>query len=132
MMAITKSAKSMAIAVAGFAFAHSANAATLAAGPMFGGPSMNYAVCYVINTGSTTVAFSSKTIRGQNGNALSLIGDTCGSGLASQASCYVAADINSSQAFSCELTTGSKDTALRGEFELRDTNGSILNSTPLR
>jgi hypothetical protein len=39
-----------------------ANATTLAAGGMYGGPTQNTAVCYLFNSGSTTVSISQSAI----------------------------------------------------------------------
>ncbi len=108
-------------------------AATLAGGPIGGNSTQASANCYVLNTGASSVGFSSYYVLGQFGSTPALTYNTCGSSIAPYSSCGLAANIQNNQAYSCVFNTTSSTAALRGSVAIVGSNNAgILQSNPLR
>jgi hypothetical protein len=133
MKRISKSAW-IACTMAALCMSDAASAAVFAGGPIAGGTGVAEAVCYVFNTGTTTVPFSSYAVVPQFGTATpDLSYNTCGSGIAAGATCSIAAQVDSKEAYSCYFQTTTTTAALRGSMDLRKNGGTtILLATPLR
>ena len=120
--------------MAAFCMSGAASAAVFAGGPIAGGSAQAAAVCYVFNSGTTTVPFGGYGVVPQiGGGTLKLYYNSCGSGVAPGASCSIAAAVGNNEAYSCYIQTTTTTAALRGSMDVRNADGStILLSTPLR
>lgn len=115
------------------AFATHANAASVfASGPIYGGPSSEQAICYVVNVGVPSVNVTSLAILDMTGKVVAQT--QCGQ-LSSRRQCQaIFGSAQPNSLYSC-TAAASLSTALRGSIELRNIDGgnaTVLNSQPLR
>lgn len=107
----------------------------LAAGAMYGGPTQVQADCYLFNAGAGAVSIVSKSIF-REPNVAVLLGVVstvgCGTSLAPGNSCAIIATVVSNAAHSCRFIVSPSGADVRGNFELRDGTGKILNNVELR
>lgn len=104
-----------------------------AGGPIYGGKFQKTAVCHVFNTGSSQVGFDLKGILASNGLGQSFFRDTCGSFLGASKSCDFAATIDSGISYSCQIIIApGKISTLRGSFDIRDDQSTVLVNVELR
>ena len=111
-----------------------AQAATMAAGSLFGSPSQTVAVCYLFNSGETPVTISRFRITTRAEFAPALTVNECGNfpaTLAGGKSCGIAIAANN-QAFNCAAEVGPGKADMRGSFEMRNGSGLVLQNTPMR
>ena len=88
----------------------------------------------VYNSGSAPPTVSSFKITNQNGVALGLTVNECGAFpaiLAVGKSCGIAAAANN-QAYDCVAVVGPGKADMRGNFDVRNSSGLVLQNTPMR
>lgn len=90
----------------------------LATGPIYGGSTQAVGVCYLYNSGSSSVTLSSAAIDDQNGGNVTAT-STCGATLAGGASCALSATFSSLEAHFCTVTASAVK-ALRGFLDIRN------------
>lgn len=108
-----------------------AQAEILAGGPIYGGAAQTGAVCYIFNAGVSSVILGTAQIRTQNGLLKPLNANNCAATLAARHGCAFAANIGTNVAHECQMDISSK-TDVRGNLEIRNTAGDILNNIELR
>lgn len=123
--------KTLFAAVVLFGSAMQAHADTLA-GVMWGGPTQSAAICYLFNMGPGAVSITSKAVYAETGGTRPLGNDTCGTSLAAGAICAFGASIPSGGANACRVVLSPSGANVRGEMDIRDSSGVILNSVELR
>ena len=106
-------------------------ASIFAAGPIYGSAAQVTGVCYIFNAGETAVSITSILIFDEVANDYSVVSNNCGTSLAKHRSCRTVARIFEGGAISCRATV-SNATNLRGSLEVRDADGTVLNSVQLR
>jgi hypothetical protein len=123
----------LAMTVLVLGFGVTAHAATLAAGPMFGGPSQTIATCYLFNAGTEPVIVVTNQIlrEGSPASNRSLAPDLCGETLAPNSSCAIQANIDNLAAHICKFTVSPSAATVRGGFEVRAGN-VVLKRADLR
>ena len=112
-------------------WASPAHAGILAAGTIYGGPTQVTAVCYLFNAGTTGVVITSIAIYDEVGNAYPVVSNNCSGSLAMHRSCRTVAHIFDGIPYACRAVA-SITSNLRGNLELRDASGYVLNSQQLR
>lgn len=110
-----------------------AHAETLA-GTASGGINQSRVVCYLFNAGPGDVNITSKTISSEIGGVRTLAFDGCGtSTLAAGVTCGFFANIPAAYSGnSCSVVISPSAANVRGQLEIRDAAGGILNSVQLR
>jgi hypothetical protein len=128
MNALTKLSVALTLA----AMAAAAYADTLAGGAIYGGSTQLQGVCYLYNAGGATVGVTTNSIVRQ-GSAVPLVNasDDCGN-LAPGATCGISANLVNNLAHSCRMVVTPSGANVRGNFEVRDAEGRVLNDIELR
>ncbi|MEJ8854433.1 hypothetical protein WKW79_07630 [Variovorax robiniae] len=89
-------------------------------------------VCYVFNAGSGPVDITSKAIVNEvTGNAYPAAG-SCTNSLASGRTCALTAAVQANGANTCKFVLSPSGADVRGQMEVRNSTGTILNSIGLR
>ncbi len=99
---------------------------------MWGGPAQSSAVCYLFNSGPGTVSITSSNIYSELGGTVPIIWTDCGTTLTTGSVCAYTANIPVQGAYACNIVISPSATNVRGEMEIRDNTGKILNSRELR
>jgi hypothetical protein len=107
-----------------------ANAATLAAGAIFGGPTQNTAVCYLYNAGGSPVSVSGSQIVQQFIGPVPLTVNQCGASLVAGGICGIAANAVNNAPYACKFVI-SDGVAVRGTLEIRS-GLTVLKNAELR
>ena len=103
----------------------------LATGGIYGGPSQAAAVCYVYNAGSRPVFISSAVIRDQAGAIVANLTVNSCHMMFLQPSRTCALDaVATNQSYSCTISA-ERAAALRGNMDMRTSNGSVLANSNL-
>lgn len=131
-MIILKSLKTI-IAITLFSAGSLAHADRLA-GTASGGIRQTRVVCYLFNAGPGNVTITSKAIYGEIGGLRTIAYDGCGtSTLAEGVTCGFFSNIPAQYGGnSCNVVISPSAANVRGQLEVRDSAGEILNSIELR
>lgn len=96
------------------------------------GPNQSGVTCYLFNTGPGSVSITSRAIYAENGSTYQVVG-TCATSLAAGQMCFFSATIPASGgASACHAVISPSAAGVRGEIEIRNVGGAVLNSGPLR
>jgi hypothetical protein len=106
-------------------------AATLASGPVFGGPSQDHVACQVFNVGNTPITFVSTEFFNQSGRAIPLTFDNCGESLASNSICTFQAAAGN-QAYGCKVRINEGKANVRGTMAALTSSNVLLSEADLR
>ena len=106
-----------------------ANATTLAAGGLYGGPTQGAALCYFFNAGNGTVSISGKQIFREGSGSVALTVDNCFT-LVAGGICRFASTITSGATHACEAVVTPDGAHVRGTLEIRTNIGP--GGTPLQ
>jgi hypothetical protein len=101
--------------------------AILSAGALYGGPSQNRAVCYLYNSGTSSLTVSAPQITDPGGAAVGLTSNGCGTTLRPGRSCAITANVSSSFAYNCRFGVSPSKTNARGVFEMRNFSTHLAN-----
>jgi hypothetical protein len=104
----------------------------LSGGPLFGGPSQFRAVCYIYNSGTTTLSLSGTQIASQFGQVMPLVVNECGATLAAGRGCGIAADIANNLPYTCKTVVSPNKNTARGVLEVRNSAQVSLTNVELR
>ncbi len=113
-------------------FCSNSEAAILAAGAGYGGPTQAAAVCYLYNAGPTTIAITASSIVREPNISLPLSFSSCGANLAAGSSCGIASNIVNTHAHSCRFVVSTSAANVRGSLEFRNSSGTVLSNIPLK
>jgi hypothetical protein len=103
----------------------------LANAAMYGGRAQTNAVCYVTDAGSSSVTLSIPAII-LNRTPVTLTSNTCRRRLGARETCDVTANVSNESAYFCRVIVKPNKDETRGTFELRDSNGNVLQHAQLR
>ena len=107
-------------------------AATLASGPVYGGPSQGQVACTVVNVGTTPITFVKKELLGQFQAPLPLNFDDCKVSLNPRATCSFQAAAGN-QATSCKvIIPDAQRAAIRGNMLALSPENDNLSQDALR
>jgi hypothetical protein len=129
-MAITNLVRSFSVAVL-LGNGLMAYADTLGA-VMWGGPTQAKVVCTFFNGGSGTVDIQSLGIYGGNGVPANIAVNTCGANLAPFKTCYFFANVPVSGTNACNVILSPSGADIRGEMQVQNASGVVINSGPIR
>jgi hypothetical protein len=90
----------------------------LSGGTLYGGPAQVRAVCYIYNSGTTSLQ--------------PLAVNQCGSTLLAGQACGIAANIAGNQVYSCKTVVSPNKANARGILEVRDSGQRTLQNVELR
>jgi hypothetical protein len=108
-----------------------ANATTLAAGAIFGGPTQNTAVCYLYNAGGSPVSVSGSQIVQQFIGPVPLTINQCDVPLVAGGICGIAANAANNAPYACKFVISPDGGAVRGTLEIRS-GLTVLKNAELR
>jgi len=104
------------------------------AGVLFGSPNQSSAVCYLFNTGSSTVAITSKsmTVESNIGQIVPTY-DSCHASISAGGICAFQAPLSiGNGGVACSVTLSPGGASIRGELEIRDSSGNHISNVILR
>ena len=104
----------------------------MASAPLFASATkQKTVVCNFLNSGDVTLQLTNVSIIASNGNTFGLSANTCSSGLASRHSCSATGTVNGLP-FSCIAFVSPSKANMRGNMEMRDADGAVLQTTGIR
>lgn len=86
--------------------------------------------CFLFNSGASAVNVTKNLIYAEGGKTETLSGDSCAK-LAPGGICYISAKVGWGGSHACKMTV-SNTAGLRGTIEIRDADGYVVNSLPIR
>ena len=104
----------------------------LSAGTIYGGPAQVRAVCYIYNSGTTTLRLAGTQLADQNGTVQPLVVNQCGANLGPGTACGIAANIAGNTVYSCKTIVSPSKSTARGILEVRDSSQRTLQNVELR
>lgn len=104
----------------------------MAAGGLYAGQSQAVALCSIFNGGSAAITLSGFKILGSNGATALQLGTTCSSTLTAGSTCRIWTGITATDTYACRVMVGPSKAAVRGTFELRNSNQNVLGRIELR
>jgi hypothetical protein len=104
----------------------------LSGGTLYGGPAQVRAVCYIYNSGTTSLGLSGTQLADPTGAVQPLAVNQCGSTLLAGQACGIAANIAGNQVYSCKTVVSPNKANARGILEVRDSGQRTLQNVELR
>jgi hypothetical protein len=107
-----------------------AQAVVIASGSNYAGANQRSVVCNIYNTTGTTVTIGSRRIISRLGVNVP-VQTTCGTTIAANTTCTISALVSPNETYACRVDVSST-AAVRGSFELRNVNNTVLIRADMR